>query len=986
MGPRSSPILIGRDDLLELAERRLQESAAGRGQFLLLAAEAGIGKSRFMTAIGTKARAAGFRTAAGFLAPQDRDVPAASLLDMARSMTRAEPWANLGRKLLDLADATVAAPQPRRRVLILEAVDLLVAALDGPTMFAFDDLQWADNLSLEILSELARATRERTLLIVGAYRTDELAPDGMLREWRARLLTQRFAEEARLMPLTLEQTALMTTLMLGTGLPAPRDVVAAVYQRTDGVPLHIEELLGAITDEERTDSRAIRDAAVPDTLEDAILQRIGRLTPEAQAVARSGAVIGRCFVPEVLAGIMDVPADSLEEPLRELIDEHVLDPPGLRGLYDFHHQLLRDALYGSLPEGQRRRLHARAGEFARGLEGASEIHASLHFERARMTAQAFRSATHGALIAARLSSHREAFDLYRRAVDNMPGDVQPAEQADILGAFAVEAAAIEEISTCEWAAEAARERYVQAGDPVGAADQLTVLAQMARRRAGPLATRLAATRSALAEVDGLSPDPRSSRIRAELSIELAYASIEAHELEAAHAALDSGRRAAQEGGHAAVLLQSSSLDGMLGVIGGDVPGGLDRIAAVAHEAREQGFEDTGVTAYRDAAVMAARVMEYRRAAGLIDEGLRYADAVGQSHCAHVMAATGGLVAWADGRWDDAVALGEHAIADRGCERAAGMARWPLGYTALGRGEVELARTHLQAAEMFGEASGAPDLRLAAAWGLAELSIVSGDNEAAIALTERALELARSTGEWGQFAPIVVTGTRARIAAGRRGEAERWLAGASEFLGGVELYVSPALEHAAGLLNLSGGSTVAARELLERAVRGWEARARTWELLWARLDLASCLMRSGRHFDAAAQISNVREAAERLGSQPLLERVAELAPLNRRRDAETSAWHPLTAREFDVARLIAGGLTNSEIAAELSVAPRTVGAHVEHILAKLGAGRRTEIASWVATATRAAAPSPASAPSQMRPASTGTASAIPAARQSSANPA
>ena len=954
LGSRLSPILIGRDDLLDLAERRVAEAAAGRGQFLLLAAEAGIGKSRFMAAIETKARGAGFQTAAGLLAPPDRDVPAASLLDMARSMTRVAPWADLGRKLLELADATVAAPKPRRRALVLEAVDLIVGALVTPTVLSFDDLQWADDLSLEILAELARATRDRPLLIVGAYRTDELGPDAHLREWRSRLLTQRIAEEARLAPLTLEQTALMTTLILGTGLPAPRDVVAAVYERTDGVPLHIEELLGAIEEDERTDSRAIRDAAVPDTLEDAILQRIGRLSPEAQAVARSGAVIGRCFVPEVLAGIMDVPSDSLDDPLRELIDQHVLDPPGLRGLFDYRHQLLRDALYRSLPEGQRRRLHARAGELAMALEGASEIHASLHFERAKMPEQAFRSALHGARISARLSSHREAFDLYRRAVDNMPADLPPAEQAEILGAFAVEAAAIEEIDICEWAAREARARYAAAGDPAGAAEQLTPLSQMARRRALPFPPRLASIASALAEVDGLSPGPRASRIRAEQLIELAYVSIEAHELEAARAAVDSASRAAREANDQALLLQAASQDGMLAVIAGDVAGGLDRISAAARQAREQGFEDAGVTAYRDAAVMASRVMEYRRAAAWIDEGLRYADAIEQSHCAHVMAATGGLVAWADGRWDEAVALGEHALADRGCERAAGMARWPLAYTALGRGDAEPAARHLRAAESFGEASGAPDLRLAASWGLAELSVVSGDHEDAIARSERALELARQTGERGQFAPFAVTGTRARIAAGRRADAERWLADASEFLGRVEWYSSPALDHAAGLLSLSGGSTVAARESLERAVQGWEARPRTWELLWARLDLASCLMRSGRFSDAASLISHVREAAKRLQSRPLLERVEELGRLNRRHDSEEAAWHPLTAREFEVARLIAGGLTNGEIAAELSVAPRTVSAHVEHILAKLDAGRRTEIASWVAMPGRATA--------------------------------
>ena len=176
LGARLSPILIGRDDLLDLAERRIAEAAAGRGQFLLLAGEAGIGKSRLMWAIDTKARGAGFQTAAGLVAPQDRDVPAASLLDMARSMTWYEPWTELGTRLLELADETTAAPQPQRRVLVMRAVDLIVRALDGPTLLVFDDLQWADDLSLEIITELARATRDRPLMLVGVYRTDELPP------------------------------------------------------------------------------------------------------------------------------------------------------------------------------------------------------------------------------------------------------------------------------------------------------------------------------------------------------------------------------------------------------------------------------------------------------------------------------------------------------------------------------------------------------------------------------------------------------------------------------------------------------------------------------------------------------------------------------------------------------------------------------------------------------------------------------------------
>ena len=74
----------------------------------------------------------------------------------------------------------------------------------------------------------------------------------------------------------------MTTLILATGLPAPREVVNAVYERTDGIPLHVEELLAALDDRSRLDGRAIRDAHVPDTIEDAVLARVARLSPDAR--------------------------------------------------------------------------------------------------------------------------------------------------------------------------------------------------------------------------------------------------------------------------------------------------------------------------------------------------------------------------------------------------------------------------------------------------------------------------------------------------------------------------------------------------------------------------------------------------------------------------------------------------------------------------------------------------------------------------------
>src|SRR5664280_581668 len=194
------PLLVGRDDLVVLADQRLDAVTAGRGKFLLLAGEAGIGKTRLLAAIRRKAEARGFSAVTGALAPQDRDVPAASILDLARSMTRLAPFAALGRELLDLCDATRPAERVQHRRLVMGLVERILLSLPGPTLLAFEDLQWADDLSLEVIGELARQSRDRQLLLTADYRTEEVAPGASLRDWRARLITQRIAEEVRLAP------------------------------------------------------------------------------------------------------------------------------------------------------------------------------------------------------------------------------------------------------------------------------------------------------------------------------------------------------------------------------------------------------------------------------------------------------------------------------------------------------------------------------------------------------------------------------------------------------------------------------------------------------------------------------------------------------------------------------------------------------------------------------------------------------------------
>jgi DNA-binding CsgD family transcriptional regulator len=243
--------------------------------------------------------------------------------------------------------------------------------------------------------------------------------------------------------------------------------------------------------------------------------------------------------------------------------------------------------------------------------------------------------------------------------------------------------------------------------------------------------------------------------------------------------------------------------------------------------------------------------------------------------------------------------------------------------------------------------------LPALWGLAELDLVAGDAGAAAARSVEALEIAVDTGERALLVPFLVPGVRAWLAIQRPDEAERWLAEAVQHLAGWETMAAPAISHAEGLLRLATGSLGAARDSLEAAVRGWTVAHRTWEATWARLDLAQCLLRSNRVAEAASPLAAARATATELRSRPLLARVEELDRVARGRGSVDEPWRPLTAREFEVARLIAKGLTNAEIADELSIAPKTASAHVEHILAKLGVSRRAEIATWVATVARGA---------------------------------
>jgi DNA-binding CsgD family transcriptional regulator/tetratricopeptide (TPR) repeat protein len=950
VGPLVCPILVGRDEILALVERRFGDVLDGRGQSLLIAGDAGIGKTRLLSAIEDRASTAGFRAAAGGLSPQDLDVPGAALLDLARSMRRLPELAPLGRSLLErLANPSVDVPLElgrRRRLLVLDIVDSIGEACVTPTFLAFEDLHWADDLSLEVLGSLARRLPDMPLFVVATFRADQVATRSSLREWRARLLTQRQADEVRLSPLTRDETAVMArTLIDGT---VPDEVAAAIHERTDGIPLYVEELVGMLADRRPSTAEDVRAAGVPDTIEATILERLRSRSDEARLVASVGAVIGRRFVPELVARIVDRPLEGLTESLEELVNHAFLEPPGTGGELDFRNQLLRDAIYAATPATQRRRLHGLVAEFGGDIDGASEIHASGHYELAGRRDEAHRAALAGARTAARISAHREALELYRRAVRNLPADTPAGERGRILEELAQEEVARDETAAAAETLSRARSSYADAGDRLAAAGVVAVLAGVQHLLGGGAAAIQPMLDDVLASLHHLEGED-ADRVRGRLEAALAAAYGRALQLPATEVHAARAIELAKRVGDPSTELNAMNTLVMTRPFAGRLDETVWLAGEVIDRARELHLEDEAARTYRMLGCSMSEVMAPDAAERWLRDGIAFAARSELWNHRCYMTAHLGLVLWETGRWDEADALADAALREgRGGVTTQITGFYVRGFVALGRGRQSEAAAFLRESLFLGEQSG-DILRVSfPLWGLAETALLGGRIEEAIALTERGRAVSAAVADVSFLTQFVVTGTRARLASGGTAAAAHWLddVGAVVIASGMPA-LRPAVDHAQGLIALAGGETSRARALLRDAIRGWDGVRRTWEGTWARLDLAACVLRTKGVQEATELVTDARSVAESLGSRPLTDRAVELLRVARSRPQFGERWAPLSAREFDVARLVAAGQTNAEIGRELTIAPKTVASHVEHILAKLDATRRTEIAAWAA---------------------------------------
>ena len=381
--------LVGREEELDLLLRRWSKAKTGEGQVVLLSGEAGIGKSRLTAALLERLAAGPHTRLRYFCSPQRTDsalYPIISQMERAASFTHEDT----AKAKLDKLDAVLAqtstpiqdaaifaemlslandgrypaldlAPEERRQ----RTQDALTAQLAGltgqrPVLMIVEDAHWVDPTSLEVFGRTVDQIKTLPVLLIVTFRPEFNAP------WAGRshvtiLALNRLGER--------EAAAIIAGIVGNKDLPA--DVTAEIVERTDGIPLFVEEMTKAVLEAEG-EGEAQRTAAavpspfvaVPASLHASLLARLDRLGP-AKELAQIGAVIGREFSHALLTAVLrKQPEAELQSALDRVMAAGLLFRQGVppHATYLFKHALVQDAAYGTLLREPRRALHARVAE------------------------------------------------------------------------------------------------------------------------------------------------------------------------------------------------------------------------------------------------------------------------------------------------------------------------------------------------------------------------------------------------------------------------------------------------------------------------------------------------------------------------------------------------------------------------------------------------------------------------------------------------
>ena len=380
--------LVGREEELELLLRRWSKAKTGEGQVVLLSGEAGIGKSRLTAALLERLASEPHTRLRYFCSPQHTD---SALYPVISQMERAAGFVHddTAQAKLDKLDAVLAqtstskqdaalfaemlslpndgrypalelTPEQRRQRTLEALVSQLEALTrQNPVLMIFEDAHWTDPTSLEVLGRIVDRVRTLPVLLLVTFRP-EFDPPWLGRPYVTALTINRLAER---------DISAMIDRVVGNKL-LPANIRQDIIERTDGIPLFVEEMTKAVLEAGSEGAAEHLAAAVPSSalavpasLQASLMARLDRLG-SAKEVAQIGAAIGREFSHALLAAVVQKPEAELASALDRLIAAGLLFRQGVppHATYLFKHALVQDAAYGTLLREPRRALHARIAE------------------------------------------------------------------------------------------------------------------------------------------------------------------------------------------------------------------------------------------------------------------------------------------------------------------------------------------------------------------------------------------------------------------------------------------------------------------------------------------------------------------------------------------------------------------------------------------------------------------------------------------------
>ncbi|UYQ64576.1 helix-turn-helix transcriptional regulator [Streptomyces peucetius] len=1000
-----SPVFVGRagelgmlTDALGRAAGGPSPAAASRGepQGLLIAGEAGVGKTRLIEELLSEACRQEAVVAVGGCVEIGADgLPFAAFSTALRSLHRRLPEElaaaaagqehELARLLPELAPA--GGDQGRHdeegtaRLFELTARLLEQVSADHTVVVVLEDLHWADASTRHLLSYLFRTLRRGRLVLIATYRSDDVHRRHPLRPFLAELDRMRTVRRIELPRFNRAEVRRQMTGILAAE-PAPA-LIDQVFERSDGNAFFVEELAAGLS--------GGNCPALPDSLRGILLVRVETLPEDAQGVVRIVAEGGSTVEHGLLHAVAGLPEDDLIGALRAAVGANILLAAPDGDGYRFRHSLAREAVSDDLLPGERSRLNRRYAEaleadpgLVRQDERATRL--ATYWYRAGDPAKALPAVLRASVAARRRHAYAEQLRLLERAMelwDSAPDDVRaglrPVDHAEayppcgcdpgttplrFLDLMAEAAVAGRLCGERERALKTAKrgQRLAEAeNDPLRAAwfsvQRSRLVSALGR---GDGWAELSAAQDL---VRGLAPSAVHAEVLAEAAAWSKMHDPGADSLATAERAVEYARMVGAED----IELRARLTLGSLMADAGDVAGGLAAMYAVKERAVCLRLTGHIGRIYTNLPSVLESVGRSHEAIRVLDEGV---DMVGRYGLLDSHAWIRNNLAESClslGRWDEAEKAAAHALRVALSPLPSGRAAVLLAAVALERGDIVKAADRLaQARRHFGTHDPMPKatlpshtiaLRIAAAQGRVldarlelEHAVASGFPPG----TQRyAWPLLRS-------AAVLEADTRGLPAAGRgRAEAVRCILKAAKGLvTRVPLWRAHELWVRAELRRVEGADTAAD---WAEAAAAWESLDRPYDLAGVRLRWAECLLRSAgagsgdpdrRH--AGELLRQARAVAGQLGARPLgedVELLARRARLTLAENSDTVAEAPeagpalgLTRREQDVLRLVAAGHTNRRIAEQLYISPKTASVHVSNILAKMGVSGRGEAAA------------------------------------------